>query len=299
MQQQLDSIKRICLETFGLTVVMGVVTVIAAYHYFDGFGFESARSAAFFSLGAIFVSAVPIQIYIIARISALRADNTQLFDRATRDGLTRVLNKTTFQAKVESELRHLGRRQGDGQFFTLLILDADHFKRINDRLGHATGDQALIAIAATLRRSLRQDDIVGRIGGEEFAILLRNAGYEEARLVAERLRLAIHGLTVGPSAQPTRLSVSLGGVTFQNALPYDMLYRAADANLYKAKKNGRNRVDIANLVRLVRQTGDNRGATGALTRETSGIVVRDGGRQRLDAAPTASEIRMVAAGRDR
>lgn len=280
MSQHLESIKRICVETLGLTAAMGVVTVIAAYHYFDGLGFESARAAVVFSLSAIFLSAVPIQIYIIARVSALRADNTVLFDKATRDGLTKVLNKTTFKAEVENELRHLGRRRTDGQSFTLLILDADHFKRINDRLGHATGDQALIAIAATLRRSLRQDDIVGRIGGEEFGILLRNAGFEEARLVAERLRLAIHGLTVGPPAQPTRLSVSLGGVTFQNALPYDMIYRAADANLYKAKRNGRNRVDIANLARLVRRPGGNTGATGALTREIAGTVVRDGGRQR-------------------
>lgn len=275
MPHQIEALRRLGLETLCLTAVMGLVIVVAAYHYFDGFGFESSRSAVVFSLAALVISAVPTQAYIVFRLATLKAANSSLFDAATRDGLTRVLNKTTFKQVVETEIQSMGRRRADGTAFTLLILDADHFKRINDRLGHATGDQALVAISAMLQRSVRKDDIVGRIGGEEFGILLRNAGYEEARIVADRLRLAIHTLTVGPRHQPTRLSVSMGGVTFANALPYDMLYKAADANLYRAKKNGRNRVDIANLVRFVRQPGDTRGATASLSREIPGTVVRD------------------------
>ena len=278
MDQHLDSIRRICLETLGLTFAMGLVTVIAAYHYFDGFGFESGRSAALFSLGTLLVSAIPIQLYVISRVAKLHSDNAILYGRATRDGLTRVLNKTAFQSEVQDELRSLGRRQGDGIAFTLLIIDADHFKKINDRLGHPVGDQALMAIAAALRRSLRKDDIIGRIGGEEFGVLLRNAGYEEAKIVAERLRVAIHAISVGPRSQPTRLSASLGGVSFRQPLPYEVLYRAADTNLYKAKKGGRNRVDLGNITQPVRQTrfaGDNRGATGSLTRAEPGAVVRD------------------------
>lgn len=275
MESRTRSLRQVCIETTGLTVAMGVVIVIAAYHYFDGFGLESARSAVIFSLAALFLSAVPIQLYVVLRLAGLRSENSVLFEAATRDGLTRVLNRTMFKSSVEAEIRSIGRRSGDAKAFTLLILDADHFKRINDRLGHATGDQALMSIAATLQRSVRKDDIVGRIGGEEFGVLLRNAGFEEARIVAERLRLAINELTVGPRQQPVRLSASLGGVTFSNALPYETIYRAADANLYRAKKNGRNRVDIANLARLVRAEGDNRGATGALARDMPSAILDD------------------------
>ncbi|MBC8131202.1 MAG: GGDEF domain-containing protein [Rhizobiaceae bacterium] len=275
MDRQLDSMRRLWLETSGLMLAMGAVIVIGAYHYFDGFGFESARSALAFSLGALLASAIPVQLYVVFRLASLKAENLSLFDRATRDGLTRVLNRTTFKSAVETEIESLGRRKADGASFTLLIVDADHFKRINDRLGHATGDQALVAIASTLQRSVRKDDLVGRIGGEEFGILLRNAGFGEAQIVADRLRLAIHELTVGPRREPVRLSVSMGGVTFANAMPYDTLYRAADANLYRAKKNGRNRVDLVNLVRMIRRDGDNRGATGALTRDMAGAVLRD------------------------
>lgn len=264
MTRHLDSLKRLSLETFGLTLATGVVIVIAAYHYFDGFGFASARSTVGFSLVALFLSAVPTQAYIVLRLARLRAENNSLFQAATRDGLTRVLNRAAFQSSVEAEIGAGRRRHGDAGLFTLLIVDADHFKRINDTLGHPVGDQALVAIAATLQRGVRSEDIVGRIGGEEFGILLKGAGFAEARIVAERLRLAIHALSVGPRRAPVRLSVSMGGLSFADPAPYDAIYKAADANLYRAKKNGRNRVDLSDGVRVLRREGDNRGATASL-----------------------------------
>ena len=267
MSRHAASLGRLCGEVLGLTLAMGALIVIAAYHTFGGFTGAPAHAALVFSLAALSASAVPILLYIILRLRALTVENALLFDAATRDGLTSVLNRTTFKSSVESELQTLGRRAGDGQPYTLLIVDADHFKRINDRLGHPIGDQALMAIAATLRRSVRRDDIVGRIGGEEFGILLRHAGFDEAMVVAERLRLAIHALSVGTLQHQEQLSVSMGGVTFAKPLPYDTLYRSADANLYRAKKSGRNRVDLVNLVPLEpRQEGDNTGATRTLTR---------------------------------
>ena len=275
MTRHSDTLGRLCLEVLGLTLALAVLIVVAAYHQFGASASVPAHSALLFALVALFASAVPIQIYIVFRLRALTAANVLLFDAATRDGLTRVLNRASFKTTVEAEIQTLGRRVGDGQPFTLLIVDADHFKRINDRLGHPVGDQALVAIAATLRRSVRRDDIVGRIGGEEFGILLRHAGFDEAMAVAERLRLAIHALSVGTQQHQQQLSVSMGGVTFEKPLPYDTLYRSADANLYRAKKSGRNRVDLVNLVPLApRREGDNTGATRTLTRNPPGLRPR-------------------------
>ncbi len=99
---------------------------------------------------------------------------------------------------------------------------------------------------------MRQDDLVGRLGGEEFAILLRDAGLEEARIVAERLRRAIERLEVGPADRRTRLSVSAGGVAFRGPVAFQALYKMADANLYQAKRTGRNRVELTRLGALAR-----------------------------------------------
>ncbi|WP_082639090.1 GGDEF domain-containing protein [Aureimonas sp. AU20] len=244
----LQSLRMLCLELFGLTLTMAGVMVIAAYWYFGSFSLPAAQSTLVFCLLMLFVSVLPLQLYAATRIVALRRANHQLFHIATRDGLTKVLNRAAFQKSVELRIGQEGRRRAEDDVpHTLLILDADHFKRINDRLGHGTGDQALSLIAATLRQSVRKDDLVGRLGGEEFAVLLRNAGFEEAQIVAERLRARINMLEVGPRSQRTRLSVSLGGIAFRTAVPFDALYKIADTNLYKAKSAGRNRVTLSQL----------------------------------------------------
>ncbi|WP_182084282.1 GGDEF domain-containing protein [Aureimonas sp. ME7] len=249
----LDSLVRFSLELLGLTVTMGAITVIAAFYAFDGFALPATRATLSFCLLALFLSALPLQIYAALRITRLKRDNDRLFHAATRDGLTQVLNRTAFKRAAEGSIASLSRRRAtDLQPHTLMILDADHFKRINDRLGHHVGDEALTAIAATLRRSVRQDDLVGRLGGEEFAILLKNAGMEEARIVAERLRLAIHRIEVGPAERRTRLSVSIGGVSFRSAVAFPTLYKIADANLYTAKRTGRNRFNLTQLGALGR-----------------------------------------------
>ncbi|WP_427025415.1 GGDEF domain-containing protein [Aureimonas ureilytica] len=266
----LDSLRMLCLELLGLTVTMAGVVVIATYWYFGSFALPAAQNALLFCLMMLFVSALPLQLYAASRIVALRRRNHQLFHFATRDGLTQVLNRAAFQKSVELRIGPDGRRrEGDDVPHTLLILDADHFKRINDRLGHGTGDEALSLIAATLRQSVRKDDLVGRLGGEEFAILLRNAGYEEAQVVAERLRARINMLEVGPRNRRTRLSVSLGGISFRTAVPFDALYKIADTNLYKAKSAGRNRVALSQL-------GSLRSVDGGTTRQIEGTSRRWG-----------------------
>ncbi|KQT64275.1 hypothetical protein ASG54_01865 [Aureimonas sp. Leaf460] len=249
----------------GLTLLAAAAITIAAFNVFGEMTAEAQR-ALLFSLSALGLCTIPILAFVAWRMSGLARQNRQLFSRATQDGLTQILNKTAFRTGVEAEIMRGPRRIEDSRPYTLLIIDADHFKKINDRLGHATGDVALVAIARMLKRSVRKDDIVGRIGGEEFAILLKGAGLEEARLVAERLRASIECLSVGPKGRAAQLSVSMGGLTFVGAPPYEALYRTADANLYRAKKNGRNRVDITSAVRTARPLGHQKGATAALAR---------------------------------
>lgn len=246
--QTLESLRMLCLELLGLTLTMAGVVVIATYWYFGSFALPAAQGALGFTLLMLFVSALPLQLYAATRIVALRRRNKQLFHIATRDGLTKVLNRAAFQKSVELRIGPDSRRRAEDDVpHTLLVLDADHFKRINDRLGHGTGDEALSLIAATLRMNVRKDDLVGRLGGEEFAVLLRNAGYEEAMIVAERLRSRINMLEVGPRHQRTRLSVSLGGISFKTKVSFEAAYKIADTNLYKAKTSGRNRVTLSQL----------------------------------------------------
>lgn len=266
MDEQPDGLRRFVLEVTGLMLASGIAIVIAAFHVFGQLTAE-AQQALVFSLSALGLFTLPVLAFVVWRMNGLARQNQRLFSRATQDGLTQVLNKTSFRTSVETEIARGLRRRDEAIQYTLLIIDADHFKRINDRLGHATGDVALVAISRMLKRSVRKDDIVGRIGGEEFAILLKGAGLEEARIVAERLRAAIECLSVGSKGRTAQLSVSMGGLTFASALPYEAVYRAADANLYRAKKNGRNRVDLTSAVRPVRALPRGGGATAALTRK--------------------------------
>lgn len=140
MTKRPGALPQLCLEVMGLTTVMGAIILIAAFHVFGGSAAVAPRLALWFSIAALFLTALPIQAYILARLRMLAAENATLFEAATRDGLTRVLNRTAFKTGVEEAIQVLGRRAGDKRPSTLLIVDADHFKRINDRLGHPIGD---------------------------------------------------------------------------------------------------------------------------------------------------------------
>ena len=125
-----------------------------------------------------------------------------------------------------------------------MLLDADHFKSVNDRYGHPVGDQALQALAIIGRRLLREVDLFARIGGEEFAILLPQTDHAAALNVAERLRQAIIDQPIVTEDGPLRLTVSLGLASLGSApADLDELLRRADVALYQAKQNGRNRVE--------------------------------------------------------
>lgn len=164
-----------------------------------------------------------------------------LFYRATRDTLTGVFNRGHFTEVASQEIE---RAQRFMEPLSLMMLDIDHFKTINDTWGHAVGDRAIIACAKACQGSVRRIDSVGRIGGEEFAILLPRAGKEPAYEMACRLRLAISAQRVDTPGGGFGFTASLGVATLHSHLrDLQGLMRNADAALYQAKRGGRNRVE--------------------------------------------------------
>ena len=159
---------------------------------------------------------------------------------ACLDPLTGVLNRRALETEASREISRVTRHAAP---LALVLLDLDYFKRINDRFGHRTGDEALRALVAVLRRELREVDLVARIGGEEFVILLPNSTGEMAVNVAERLRSAIENTVVSYEDSVVHFTVSAGVAPMlsTDATWESILHRADDA-MYVAKRTGRNRV---------------------------------------------------------
>jgi diguanylate cyclase (GGDEF)-like protein len=172
--------------------------------------------------------------------------NTLLYRAATqsalRDPLTdtgnRIAMDQTLQREIEMSRQHL-------QPLSLLMLDIDHFKHVNDNHGHSAGDEVLKAVAASIKHQLRNVDMVFRFGGEEFLILLSNTGREAAAMVGERLRFAAQEQDYAADGKSIELTVSLGCSTLLPGESADSLLRRADNALYVAKRAGRNRLAMA------------------------------------------------------
>lgn len=155
---------------------------------------------------------------------------------ANRDFLTGAWSRRAFFEFAELELT---RARRTGRTLSLLLLDVDHFKKINDTLGHAAGDCVLVDVVPRAMAAIRNVDYLGRIGGEEFAVLLPETGLACALAVAERLRAALEAKSEHGIAEFT---VSIGAAALRDAEPFHELMRRADASLYAAKISGRNRV---------------------------------------------------------
>lgn len=169
--------------------------------------------------------------------------HTQLSAAARLDGKTGLLNAVTWEREAEAELARLYRIR---QSAAVLLVDIDHFKTVNDTYGHVNGDRVLVAVADSLLGGLREGDLLGRFGGEEFAVLLPAADEVVALSAAERLRGRVAGLAVSiPDADAVRVTVSVGvSITDLPGLSVADLLAAADGELYRAKSAGRNRVHL-------------------------------------------------------
>lgn len=185
----------------------------------------------------------PLLFLLLSKMRQLAIAHRDMTVIASTDSLTRVLNRGAFTMMVDAYLTE-AKKEASLRSGSLLVVDADHFKRINDTLGHQQGDAALQMIAETIRGSVRSTDLVGRIGGEEFGIFLPGANQQQAAAVAEKIRASIAQIDFPPGGVSKSLSVSVGGAIFADEISFDELFLTADKCLYAAKSSGRNRVDI-------------------------------------------------------
>lgn len=226
--------------------------VLLATRYFDDFDWfvvveqdegttlSGIRSTLFTNLGLgllVTVFTIAVVVLVVNRFQA------QLQIMATMDDLTKVANRRHFLARLQHETARTARHQRP---LSLLMIDADHFKAVNDRFGHDVGDQALAHLAGVLKKSLREVDVVGRLGGEEFAALLPETLPEAAKRAAQRLLQEVADSHFQPSdADRIKLTVSIGVAWLEagESGAKDLLKRA-DMAMYRAKAAGRNAIAV-------------------------------------------------------
>jgi diguanylate cyclase (GGDEF)-like protein len=231
---------------FPLSVLIAEVALVGALY---------AGVLALVDPGAIAVTRWLIVVTMLAGVGGLisrlqrRVDGlvSRLSENARRDALTGLLNRRGFEERLDQELARAARAQGP---MALVLGDVDHFKAVNDRLGHPAGDAVLLRVAAVLEGVGRRGDTVARLGGEEFVFIAPDADAEAALELAERARIALEAAFAG---DPIPLTASFGAVAFPaDGTTPDSLLAGADRALYAAKRGGRNRslrADVAGGLR--------------------------------------------------
>lgn len=180
-------------------------------------------------------------IWIVDDISRQKELEEELRRRASTDPLTGLNNRRRFMERAEAEM---GRHHRHGHPLSLLMVDLDNFKHINDWFGHESGDRVLVAFAELCAREFREADVIGRLGGEEFAALLPDTDMQRAQSVAERLRRAVQVQEMTYGEAPVKFTVSIGVAEVgRSGESLDSLMRRADLALYRAKGKGKNRVE--------------------------------------------------------
>ena len=157
--------------------------------------------------------------------------------RSLTDALTGLPNRREFNSRLEERMGAWNRRR---DVFSLLLIDVDHFKKLNDRYGHLAGDQVLATIGRAMRGAVRREDLVARFGGEEFAILLPSTSMEQAIQAAQKVREAVARIAITRGNQPISVTVSGGLATIESGERVESLIQRADSALYAAKEAGRN-----------------------------------------------------------
>lgn len=191
------------------------------------------------------LTTAPFKLLALVAITHLDRTLRRTARLSRLDPLTGLANRRAFLEVAEI-------RVASAPSSALIALDVDHFKMINDTHGHAAGDACLVAVARAIRRRARSEDLTGRLGGEEFAILLSGATLEEAREVADRLIAPIE-VAIPNRAAPIRLTMSAGVTAFRPELGYERAFRQADRALYAAKESGRARYEIWGAINLAQQ----------------------------------------------
>ena len=233
----------VVLKSLGITVLAVALTFLLSFSIRGIVGAPIDQVVVISDALIPTVITFPLSLFVFRQGERLRQAHEELklahrvlACRASHDGLTGLLNRESFLAQVD--LTRFDAKRG-----VLLIVDADHFKRINDTCGHEAGDAALRAITGAITDAVPPADATGRLGGEEFGILVRGADLAQGRALAEAVRLAVQAIDFAPKdCEPLQLSVSVGGVLCVTEAETADILRAADRCLYDAKRQGRNRV---------------------------------------------------------
>jgi diguanylate cyclase (GGDEF)-like protein len=179
---------------------------------------------------------------LLRRLEELETENERLKSLLLTDELTGLYNKRFFYLQLEVET---ARARRTGQACTLIAMDLDNFKNVNDTFGHYIGDQLLSQFAGVLARSIRPTDFACRFGGDEFFIIMPSSGFAESVSVSKRIQTALKGADfTSYTAEGRRVSVSIGLATYESFhdMSVDSFFQKADGNLFKAKKSGKNNI---------------------------------------------------------
>ncbi len=227
-----------------LSTVVAMVVIAACYGWL---GYSPQSDSAFHAFGAEFMARfVPLVLvaYVTAMMSSdMRNALTRIKTLSDTDELTGIYNRRAF-ASISQHTVKLSQRYGRN--FSVIMLDSDNLKIINDGYGHEAGDQLLKAIVAHVQAELRKPDLLARYGGDEFVLLLPDTNAEGARLTAERIRERIARTPMQLGGKPISITVSMGVAAYpDHGKDYERVFEVADNALYKSKSNGRNRVTLA------------------------------------------------------
>lgn len=190
-------------------------------------------------ISTIELDGVQMYLLVASDISEQRLLTERLSYQASHDSLTRLFNRREFEARAQVLLARPGHRDG-----ALLFIDLDQFKLINDTSGHRAGDELLVQLAVVMRERLRPEEVLGRLGGDEFGVLLPGISATDVAQAAERLRRCIEGFIFTWEQRSYTISASIGVVMLANAMSLKELFAHADAACYLAKEAGRNRVHV-------------------------------------------------------
>ncbi|TVO77771.1 GGDEF domain-containing protein [Sedimenticola selenatireducens] len=237
---RMRKIQALTAAVFGLHALylsLRSILTLAGVHIQDLFASNWVQGLAFLD---VIVSAICLTFAFTSMIN--RRLQFHLNHLASYDLLTEVFNRRAFEQAAVREMSRCARHK---TMLSVLLLDIDHFKRINDRYGHSVGDQVLKSTATAIVGALRKEDVLGRIGGEEFCMLLPESDQESAIDISERVRMAVCTNTITHEGQTISITVSIGVATIQpDDTSWISLFQIADQALYRAKAGGRNLIAI-------------------------------------------------------
>ena len=230
----------VALITLGSIAVSILIAAGLTYGVFGGSMGFSAWVITIVTPATIAPVMTFLTLRLVLQLERVRAD----LDHAVHhDPLTGLHNRRYFMQKLQQQIAEAC---AGGPPFAVAIMDVDNFKAINDRHGHLGGDEVLRQLARRCQAQLRSSDVLARIGGEEFAVLIRQADLEQAQRCAERYLLAAQEQPVSMPSGPQRVTISIGLALFQQGMTQiDRLLWLADQALYAAKNKGKNRIEIA------------------------------------------------------